>query len=413
MWFYGWWIVFSGFVVAFYTAGIVMFGFTAVFEPIVHEFHWSYTEVSLAASLRGFETGIFAPITGILADRWGPRSLMLGGSVIVGIGLIFLSQIHSLLMFYMAFALISLGMSACSNTVLSAAIANWFRKKVGLAAGILGSGNACSGLVIPVVVILIDIFQWRTAMVILGIGTIVICAPLSLLVRHKPEPYGYLPDGEKAPIEMVNSKGSKPEPDRDGFNIKEAIKSRAFWHISLALLLQMMILNSVITHVMPYLTSVGIARSLSAVVASSIALVSIFGRLGVGFLDKKFGMKRLSVISFASMSLGLFFFGCVSSEKIWLLVPFSILFSIGYGGNFTMSIALLAQYFGRSHFGGIIGFTRGVMMVGVIVGAPLAGWIYDTSGNYGPAWFIFSVLCLGAMILMVTVSKPKQAHSAL
>ncbi|MBM2832457.1 MAG: transporter, partial [Dehalococcoidia bacterium] len=166
-----------------FAGGIPYFGFTAVFESIANEFGWSYTQISLAASIRGLETGLLAPVVGLLVDRWGPRKMVFGGCGIMGLGLIFLSRINSLGMFYGAFVLIALGISATGHAAMMAAVANWFRKRVAIATGIMASGAALGGLMIPVVVVLIDMFQWRTAMLILGFATWVICLPLSLLVR--------------------------------------------------------------------------------------------------------------------------------------------------------------------------------------------------------------------------------------
>ena len=67
--FYGWWIVGACFFIALYTGGVVFYGFTAVFEPLAHEFDWSYAQISLAASLRGLEMGLLAPFVGMLVDR--------------------------------------------------------------------------------------------------------------------------------------------------------------------------------------------------------------------------------------------------------------------------------------------------------------------------------------------------------
>ena len=67
--FYGWYIVGASFLIFIYMGGVVFYGFTAIFEPIANEFHWSYAQISLAASLRGLEIGLLAPLTGILVDR--------------------------------------------------------------------------------------------------------------------------------------------------------------------------------------------------------------------------------------------------------------------------------------------------------------------------------------------------------
>ena len=69
--FYGWWIVGACFLIALYMGGVIFYGFTAIFEPIANEFGWSYTQISLALSLRGLEIGLLAPLIGLLVDRWG------------------------------------------------------------------------------------------------------------------------------------------------------------------------------------------------------------------------------------------------------------------------------------------------------------------------------------------------------
>jgi MFS family permease len=194
--FYGWWIVGAGFFISLYSGGVIFYGFTALFEPIASEFEWSYVQVSLAASLRGMEMGILAPLVGILVDRWGPRRLIVTGAVVMGSGLILLSRVNSLAMFYGAFAVIAIGISAMSGTVMLTSVVNWFRRRVALATGIMVSGLAIGGLLIPVITVLIDECGWRQAMVILGLCAWVVVIPLALLFRHKPEQYGHLPDGE-------------------------------------------------------------------------------------------------------------------------------------------------------------------------------------------------------------------------
>ncbi|MEE8413425.1 MAG: MFS transporter, partial [Dehalococcoidales bacterium] len=201
--FYGWYLVAAAVVIILYTGGIVHFGFTAVFKPIADEFGWSYAQISLASSLRGLEMGLLAPLMGYLVDRWGPRKLIFAGSIIICLGFILLSNVSSLLMYYGAFALIAIGMSTCTGTVLMTAVNNWFRLRAGLATGIVASGFGLGGLLVPLVTKLIDVFQWRRTMVIVGLGMLGTVLPLSFVVRHKPEHYGYLPDGEMmaSPVE--------------------------------------------------------------------------------------------------------------------------------------------------------------------------------------------------------------------
>ncbi|MFC1871894.1 hypothetical protein ACFLYF_05835 [Chloroflexota bacterium] len=71
--FYGWWIVSAMVLISAYVAGVIFFGFTAVFEPIADEYGWSYAQISFAASIRGLEMSLLAPLVVFLIDRWRPR----------------------------------------------------------------------------------------------------------------------------------------------------------------------------------------------------------------------------------------------------------------------------------------------------------------------------------------------------
>ncbi len=193
--FYGWWIVVATFFLALLMGGFIVLGFTAFFEPIASEFGWSYAQISLAASLLGVEAGILAPVVGLLVDRWGPRRIVFIAGIVTGFGLLLLSRTSSLAMYYGAFALVSLGYSGFGPTILMTAISNWFRRRIGTAVGIMASGFACGGIMIPLLVRLIDVYSWRNAFVILCLALWVIGLPLALLLRHKPEQYGCLPDG--------------------------------------------------------------------------------------------------------------------------------------------------------------------------------------------------------------------------
>ncbi|MFC2060737.1 MFS transporter [Chloroflexota bacterium] len=405
--FYGWWVVGACILITVSTSGVIHHGFTALIEPIANEFGWSYAQISFAASIRGLETGLLAPLMGVLVDRWGPRKLMFGGAILLGLGLMLLSRTTSLGMFYGAFVIIAMAISTSSHTVTMAAVANWFRKKMSMAIGILTSGFALSGLLIPMIVRLIDAFDWRMAMLILGLGIWVIVLPLSLLVRHKPTQYGYLPDGDVEST-IVTGEGLNPVRSVEvNIRVKQILKSRAFWHISLALMCQALVLSAVSTHVMPYLSSIGMARSASGFVASALPLVSIGGRLSFGWLGDRVGRKRVSATAFALTGLGLLFFSGAASGGKWLLVPFIILFSIGLGGNVITRASLVREHFGRHRFGTVLGFVIGVVHFGSMSGPPLAGWVFDKWGSYQGIWLVFAGLAIASLFIILTTPPPK------
>ena len=403
--FYGWWIVGAGFFIAVYIGGFIYFGFTAVFEPIASDFGWSYAQVSFAASLRGLQMSLFAPIVGLLMDRWGPRRLVFAGAVIIGLGLLLLSRINSLATFYGAFILIAMGISTCIGVVPIATVGNWFQKKVTLATGILVSGAATGGLMVPLATRIIDIFEWRTAMAILGFGAWGILLPLSLLFRHKPEQYGYLPDGDlhrKPPASEGQSSAQGNELD---IGVKQVLKSSAFWHIAMGFMCHILVMNAVITHVMPYLSSIGLTRSFSSLVASAIPLTSIVGRLSFGWLGDKFDKRRVAALGFVLTSLGLLSLGYVATAGAWMLVPSLVIIGLGYGGPVPMMPALLREYFGRVRLATVLGLVMGVAALGGMVGPLLAGLAFDRLGSYQVAWFGLVGLVVAGMVSLLTTPQ--------
>ena len=400
--FYGWWIVGACFLLSLYSGGIFVLGFTAFFEPIANEFGWSYTQVSLAASLRGANIGLLAPLMGFLVDRWGPRRLILGGIILLGIALILLSRVTSLSMFYGTFVIVAFGISGLSPTVLVTTLSNWFRRNAGMVTGIMACGFALGSLLVPVIVRLIDVYDWRTTVSILAVFTFAIGVPLSFLFRHKPEQYGYLPDGDQS-----NIQADKPVPEQAhevelNIGAKEALKSRAFWHIGIAMTLLFMPISALVVHVMPYLSSVGIARSTSTMVATAIPLVSIVGRLSAGWLSDRYNKTRIATGFIVLVGLGLVFFNYILDERMWPVIPFVILFGIGWGSNLPMRAALVRGYFGRSNLGTIFGFMMGMTAMGGVLGPIIAGWVFDNWGSYHMVWLLFACLVFVASIIMAT-----------
>jgi sugar phosphate permease len=250
--FYGWWVVAATFPISLYVSGIVYYGFTALFEPLIKEFGWSYTQVSLAASLRGMESGIFAPLVGLLVDRLGSRTLILSGTIITGLGLILLSFTRSLPMFYGSFLLLALGAGGCMALVSMSAVAHWFEKNAGKAFGVMSSAFGASGLMVPFIVWLIDAFNWRGAVIILGVGLWIFGVPLALVIRNKPE--------QSSPVvDELSSDGTAPRHENQGGNakvgvkvsVKDALKNRSFVYLVVAETIRTTAVLAVVTHAMP------------------------------------------------------------------------------------------------------------------------------------------------------------------
>jgi sugar phosphate permease len=410
--FYGWFIVAACFLITGLTGGIIALGFTAFFQPIVDEFGWNYATVSLAASFRGVEAGLLAPFIGIVIDRWGPRRLALGGIIVTGLSMLLLSTINTLLAFYVAFGIIAVGVSGCSPTVVMTAVNNWFRKRIGLAIGLMTSGFACGGLLVPLVVKLIDVYQWRMALVILAGMVLVIGIPAALVLRHKPEQYGYLPDGEASFEAAIDQAAVKVEPPSADFTTRQALAGRLFWHLGLALLIQFLVVSTVVVHVMPYLENAGISRGTASLVAMALPVISIVGRIGSGWFADRFNKKKTATALFASMAAGMFCWSFVTGATAWLIAPYLILVGVGWGGNAIIRVSITSEAFGRRRFGSILGLMMGLSAIGGIAGPFIGGWVFDMWGSYQYVWWLYTGLLVVAMVIIATLPSRQQHFAA-
>lgn len=396
--FYGWWIVLSCFFISLYVGSTVFYSFTAFFEPIAHEFGWSYTQISLASSLRGIEMGILAPLVGFLVYRFGSRKLIFLGVIIIGLGLILLSKTQSIYMFYTSFLLISFGAGGCTNITNMTAVANWFNKNAGKALGLMSAGFGFCGLLIPVIVLLIDTYGWRNTLIILGLGMWILGIPLSLIIRNNPEPYGYLPDGiENIPAnkDILNHKEKASLP------FMEAFKKRSFLFLNLLECLRFLVLSSVLLHIMPYLSTIGISRSVGGLVTGGIPLLSILGRFGFGRLGDRYDKRYVMALAFIFMAVGILLLSfAINTINLALFI---LLFSPGYGGLAVLRASILREYFGRDLFPRMIGIMMGVSSIGGIIGPTLTGWIYDTLETYSYIWFASTGVLFLSIILIMNI----------
>ena len=247
--FFGWYIVFGGMVIQLWFAFSWFYGIQIFFTPIVNTFGWSRAVISGAFSLQRLEGSILSPIEGFLVDRIGPRKIMLPGIIIAGLGLVGMSYLQSMWMFYFLVLFISAGFGAAMGVPRTWTVVQWFRKKRGRALGIMSSGAAIAGPMVFIIVWLVEEAGWRGAFTILGIATWIVCIPLVLLFRAKPEQYGQLPDGEDIPESSSLLEATSDE--EESLSVMEALQTRSFWMLTLLWAAQTMGTNGMAIHQIP------------------------------------------------------------------------------------------------------------------------------------------------------------------
>ena len=383
----------------------IRYSFGVFFKSLEQEFGWTRALTSEVFSLYMLLCCLFAFLGGWAADRYGAKKVVIVLGIFAFISLSLTSQANSLWHLFLSYSLLlAIGTGPVYAIVMSTAT-RWFKKNLGKATGIIAAGIGIGGLTTPIITRLIDIFDWRITMIILAALVAVIGIPMAFVFRSRPEDYSMLPDG--APQSTADDANKYTQYDF-GTTVKEAIKTRAFWHFGIASFCQVTVSSSVILHVMPYLTSLGIERTTASMIAMFIPLVSIPARLVYGWLSDIFTKKYVFAVSNVLTSIGLFFFSIISDSSSIITVLFIIFFSFGLAGLQPTRVPIVREYFGTKNFGAILGMTFIFVTLGTMLSPPIAGWVYDLRGVYDPYWLILSGVALVAAVSISTMPLPPQ-----
>ena len=417
--FYGWWIVLASFAITAYAGGAFWFGFGVFFGPLSREFGWTRAETAGAFSLASLEGGIEGPIVGPLVDRFGPRRLMFGGLIMVSLGFFVLSRIDSLLMFYFAYvALMAMGANASMGLAPTAAVANWFLRRRTIAVAVLSMGwSVGGGVMVPLVGWLVDVISWRTTCVLLGASVLLVGLPLSLVVRHRPEDHGLFPDGD-APLSSTAAESARSTEgalaQRSGllsgaeFTLAEAIRTRAWWLLGLAMAMRNLSLSAVVAHQVTLLIDRGFDPQTAANLLGLVAIMGVPGRLIFGVLGDNLSKRHLMAGTMLLQGASLLVLcGAHSAEMV---VLFAVMFGLAWGVA-PLFMAIRADYFGRRNYATISGFQQAVAIMGQVVGPFFAGWVYDITTSYVIALVAFAAACVVAAVLALLATTPVKARS--
>ena len=416
--FYGWWIVLAAFLLLTFTSMTGGYGLSLFYKRLTDYFGWGRTALAGAISLSRLEAGFLGGIEGFLVDRFGPRAMILMGIVLTSIGMILLSRVNTLLAFYVIFILmVTAGRSLSSMVAIDTTVVNWFIRRRGTAFGMLRSAVAVGAAGVIVVAWFIDMYGWRAAFVATGIGTLLVGVPTALVMRHRPEQYGMLPDGDTQaparshPMDVQGGSGETaavPEVEREpdiGMTVTQALRSKPFWALSFGFAIRLLVTGAATLHAIPLVEDLGYSQTTAAAVLGSMGMVSIIGRLGGGFLNDAFGTKIVAVASVCTLAVSCLVIAY--AQNLWHILLFVALYAPSYGCSAATMPAIKGDYFGRRSYGTILGLSGMAQMAGSMLGPVYAAYVFDVSGSYRLAFLSFAALLLISAALFMSLQRPR------
>jgi MFS family permease len=405
--FYGWYMVGAATGMQFLQAALMSQAFGAYLAVLEEEQGWSKTALSGAAALQQMEVALLGPVLGWLIDRFGPKVFVRAGIVVFGTGLCLLSQVHTLGQFYAAFVVIALGSSLCGFFPLNVALIHWFERKRARALSAMSIGLAFGGIAVPLVAQSLTSFGWRSTALASGLVAIAVGLPLALVIRNHPREHGEVVDGVRTRTPDKGADEVVSQPVTRDFTAREALRTPAFWLISLGHGFALFVVHAVAVHAITHLKQ-GLGYSV-AQASLVISLVTVFQMAGVGvgwLIGDRFKKRLIAAACMLAHALGLLLL--TYAVSLWMVVAFAVLHGTAWGLRGPMMQAMRADYFGPSAIGMILGLSFMIIVVGQVGGPIIPGIFADLTGDYRLGFTVLAVLAALGSGFFFFARKPKR-----
>jgi MFS family permease len=385
---YGWVMVALG---AFMTCIAIgaMFSLAVFLRPITEATGWSNTAVSSAMTLNFLAMGAAGFGWGALSDRIGPRSVVLAGAVLLGLGLFLASRAQSALQFQLAFGLL-VGIAAGSFfSPMIAAVMGWISEHRGLAVSLVSVGVGVAPMTMsPFAAWLITQMDWRAAQVVLAVLVWVTLVPAALFVRRPPLT-------EVSPT-------STDTPAGQEMSVGQALRSAPFVVLALTFFACCAAHAGPIFHTVTYAMTCGLAPLAAVTVYSVEGLAGLGGRLALGVAADRLGVKRVLI---AGLLIQAFAAGAfIYASRLGEFYAVAAIFGFAYGGVMPLYAVLAREYFGQRILGAVFGAAAMVSSLGMALGPAVGGWIYDTFGQY--TWMYLGSAAIGLGAVAIALAFP-------
>ncbi|MDP9368962.1 MAG: MFS transporter [Chloroflexota bacterium] len=402
--FYGWVLVGTVATLLMATAG-ARFLYGVVLKPVSEQFGWDRTSLTGAVLINMIALSICQPFTGLLADRLGPKRVLIGGTALIGAMLVPLSYASQLWQIYLLYGLIgAIGFAATSPVNATTLVNRWFLHRRGTALSIATSGTALGQLVVvPVATWTLTLTDWETTYRVLAVILLLVMVPLGIfLLRDSP---AYVADetGDRRnvlPRAPSPRFGRRPPGDLavpfepPSCSLTSSLKTPEFWLLSHGFLVCGFTMAFANTHFMAYADDMGMHAMMAADVVAVVALFSVIGTILLGLLADRYARPPILALTYALRGVSfLLLFLLPAGPPIFV---YAIVLGVSWSATTPLTAAIAADRYGRANLGVIFGTMFTFMNLGFGVGAFLDGVIYDATGHYDLALLINAVLGLSA-----------------
>jgi MFS family permease len=387
---YGWVIVAVGALMTCVGIG-AMFSLAVYLQPMSVATGWSRAGISSAMTLDFLAMGVAGFAWGAASDRFGTRIVVLCGAVLLGLALTLASRTSSLIEFQLVYGILVGVASGAFFAPMIAAASTWFEQNRSLAVSLVSAGMGVAPMTIsPFARFLISTYDWRTAMLTIGIAAWILLIPAALLVRQPP---------------AAAAAGA-------GLTAAQALRSPQFAVLALTFFACCAAHSGPIFHMVSYAIGCGIPAMAAVSIYSVEGASGLAGRLLFGIAADRFGVKLVLVLGLLLQSI------CIASylavSRLGEFYTLAVVFGTAYGGVMPLYAVLAREYFGPRIMGTVFGAATMVSAIGMAIGPLAGGFVFDTFNSYAWLYIGSSAVALGAVLIALMFPPlPSRAREGL
>lgn len=394
--FYGWRVVSGAFVAQMFVLGFFAYSASLMVAPVRAEFGASLEQVMYSLAAGTIMGLVVTPIAGIMIDRYPVRWLMVGGTIVFSAGLWAVAQSSSITEYVVLFGLtMALANGFAGSMCASTAISRWFTLSRGRALGVSALGTSAGGIIVPKLIsTILEQSDWRDALEQLAMWSLVVMLPIVILtIRGKPSDVGLTAEASGDAI----GQSSDMDPP---ISLRQVLANPGYWYLGLSLGILFSSYSAIIANISPYAINLGETESRAASLIMTIAIAGIIGKLLFGAAADKFSLKAGLGVAQCFVIVGLLILALEESDYSYMLAA-AIALGLAAGGMLPIWGALTAHIFGLANFGKAMGLMTPLITLCILPGYALIGRLYDNSGSYSSALYVFAGTMIIALLLLI------------
>ena len=381
-----WALVAAGALMGCVAVGVV-FALAVLLQPMSTATGWSRAGLSSAMTLAFLSMGFAGFGWGMLSDRFGPRVVVLAGSLLLGLACVLASRAGSLLQFQLAYGVL-LGVAAASFFApVIAATAASFERRRNLAISLVSAGMGVAPMTMsPLVAWLVSHYDWRTTLLIVGLLAWALTLPAVWFVRAA----------------SATTATAENEVATQKMSARQALRSKPFIVLAATFFACCAAHSGPIFHTVSYAVGCGLTVTAAVTIYSMEGAAGLGGRLLFGVLADRLGAKPVLVAGLLVQALAAVAYLGVNQLDGFYAV--AIVFGMAYGGTMPLYASLAREAFSPQILGTVLGAATMLSSLGMAFGPLMGGWLYDRFGSY--TWLYVGSMAVGLGAVAIALLFP-------